>query len=50
MNLQVGRDLGLDDIRKPAELHRTMALVELADDTAGLQVQSANKDVVPLRL
>ena len=40
---QIGRDLGLDDIQKLAEFHRTMTLVELADDTTGLQVQSGKQ-------
>jgi hypothetical protein len=50
MNVQIDRDLGLDDIQKLAELHRTMTLVELADDTTCLQIQSSNKDAVPLLL
>src|SRR5882672_10475112 len=50
MNVQIGRDLGLDDIQKPAELHRAMSLVELADDTAGFQVQSGKQGRGPVAL
>jgi hypothetical protein len=36
VNVQIGRHLSLDHIRKPAELHGAMAAVELTDDPAGL--------------
>src|SRR6185312_13065367 len=48
MNVQIDRDLCLDNIQKLAELNRTMPLVELADDTAGLQVQSSKQGRGPV--
>ena len=43
VNVQIGRDLSLDHIQKPAEFHGAMASVELTDDAAGLQIQSGKQ-------
>lgn len=43
VNVQIGWDLSLDHIQKPAEFHGAMASVELANHAAGLQIQSGKQ-------
>ena len=50
MHIQIGGNLSLDRIQKLSELDRTMTLVKMADDVAGFQIESGNREVVPCRL
>jgi hypothetical protein len=48
VHVQIGGNLSLDGIQKPAELDRTMALVKLSDYLNGFQIESGEQGSCPV--
>jgi hypothetical protein len=49
VDVQLGRDAGLDGSQEPQELCTAMPAVQLADDLARCDIEAANSVVVPCR-
>ena len=41
VNLQIGGHIGFDRVQKPPEFLRTMAAMQLANDSTALQIESS---------
>src|SRR6185437_10590589 len=50
VHVQLGGNLSLDGVQKPAELDRTMALVKLADYMTGFQIEGGEQGSRPVPL
>ncbi len=50
VHVQLGGNLRLDRVQKPAELDRTMALVKLADYVTGFQIEGGEQGSRPVPL